>query len=88
MFSVPVVRFCLRPGPLCEARMAYHSVLSPPSSVLEFAYDLRRRKHEAARPEGYQAGSVLASYIHLHWGSAPEAAGQFVSHCAEWAKGR
>ena len=64
------------------------SVLSPPSSVFEFAYDLRGRKHEAARPEGYQAGSVLASYIHLHWGSAPEAAKQFVSHCAEWAKGR
>jgi cobyrinic acid a,c-diamide synthase len=58
------------------------------NSKLEFAYDLRRRKHEAARPEGYQAGSVLASYIHLHWGSAPEAAGQFVSHCAEWVKGR
>ncbi len=58
------------------------------NSKLEFAYDLRRRKHEAPRPEGYQAGSVLASYIHLHWGSAPEAAGQFVSHCAEWGKGR
>ncbi|MGA2028365.1 MAG: cobyrinate a,c-diamide synthase, partial [Syntrophobacteraceae bacterium] len=58
------------------------------NSKLEFAYDLRGRKHEAVRPEGYQAGSVLASYIHLHWGSAPEAAGQFVSHCAEWAKGR
>ncbi|MGO9415542.1 MAG: cobyrinate a,c-diamide synthase, partial [Syntrophobacteraceae bacterium] len=63
-------------------------VLHLPSSVLEFAYDLRGRKHEAARREGYQAGSVLASYIHLHWGSAPEAAGQFVGHCAEWAKGR
>ncbi|MGP0043309.1 MAG: cobyrinate a,c-diamide synthase [Syntrophobacteraceae bacterium] len=63
-------------------------VLHLTSSVLEFAYDLRGRKHEAARPEGYQAGSVLASYIHLHWGSAPEAAGQFVGHCAEWAKGR
>jgi len=58
------------------------------NSKLEFAYDLRGRKHEAARREGYQAGSVLASYIHLHWGSAPEAAGQFVGHCAEWAKGR
>jgi cobyrinic acid a,c-diamide synthase len=57
-------------------------------SKIEFAYDLRGRKHEAARPEGYQAGSVLASYIHLHWGSAPEAADQFVSHCAEWGKRR
>jgi cobyrinic acid a,c-diamide synthase len=51
---------------------------------LEFAYELRGRKGEVVRPEGYQAGSVLASYVHLHWGSAPEAAGQFVRHCAEW----
>src|SRR5208337_4352280 len=33
------------------------------NSNFEFAYDLRGRKHEAARSEGYQAGSVLASYI-------------------------
>jgi cobyrinic acid a,c-diamide synthase len=63
-------------------------VLYSEDSKLEFAYDLHRRKNEAARPEGYQAGSVLASYIHLHWGSAPEAAGQFVSYCAEWGKAR
>ncbi|SPF36681.1 cobyrinate a,c-diamide synthase [Syntrophobacter sp. SbD1] len=61
-----------------------HSDTGPASSPLEFAYELRRRKHEAARPEGYQSGSVLASYIHLHWGSAPEAAEQFVRHCALW----
>ena len=56
---------------------------------LDFAYELRRRKGGALpdSPEGYQAGSVLASYVHLHWGSAPEAADQFVRHCAKWAKG-
>jgi cobyrinic acid a,c-diamide synthase len=58
----------------------------PPSSVLEFAYELHGRKQEAARMEGYQAGSVLASYVHLHWGSAPEAADRFLSHCAEWER--
>jgi len=53
---------------------------------LEFAYELRSRRGEVnpGRPEGYQSGSVLASYIHLHWGSAPEAARQFVKTCAEW----
>jgi cobyrinic acid a,c-diamide synthase len=54
----------------------------------EFAYELRGHKGEAARFEGFQAGSVLASYIHLHWGSAPEAACQFVRHCAQWSGNR
>ncbi len=57
-------------------------------SSLEFAYDLRGRRTEVSRQEGYQVGSVLASYVHLHWGSAPEAAGRFVRQCAEWAKRR
>jgi cobyrinic acid a,c-diamide synthase len=55
---------------------------------IEFAYELRRRKGESERLEGYGVGSVLASYIHLHWGSAPEAADRFVTHCAEWEKRR
>ena len=55
---------------------------------LEFAYDLRGRKTESSRPEGFQVGSVLASYVHLHWGSAPEAAVRFVRECAEWDKRR
>lgn len=96
---------------------------------LELAYELRARKFERIREEGYmprqvssggrrqsgkpapqvtqsgepvphviQAGAtapqilqngkpplrVLASYIHLHFGSAPEAARNFVDRCAEW----
>ncbi|MCE5335169.1 MAG: cobyrinate a,c-diamide synthase [Desulfobacteraceae bacterium] len=51
------------------------------------AYELRGRKHESERPEGFQAGSVLASYVHLHWGSCPEAAVSFVEHCARWENG-
>jgi cobyrinic acid a,c-diamide synthase len=54
------------------------------TAEIDFAYDLRKRKHEAPRPEGYVMGSVLASYIHLHWGSAPRAAYAFVDRCAEW----
>jgi cobyrinic acid a,c-diamide synthase len=55
---------------------------------LEFAYELRGRRTEVSRLEGYQVGSVLASYVHLHWGSAPEAAERFVCQCAEWNKKR
>lgn len=48
---------------------------------LEFAYVLRKREMEAIRPEGYKMGSVLASYVHLHWGSAPGVPGAFVKQC-------
>lgn len=36
---------------------------------------------ETGRAEGYGRGRVLASYIHLHFGSCPEAAGAFVEWC-------
>jgi cobyrinic acid a,c-diamide synthase len=51
----------------------------------EFAYELQGRKLRAARMEGYSTGSVLASYVHLHWGSAPEAAENFVDRCRKWS---
>jgi cobyrinic acid a,c-diamide synthase len=50
-------------------------------------YELSGRKHQDVRPEGYVAGSVLASYIHLHWGSAPGAGKAFVKHCAVYGEG-
>lgn len=54
----------------------------------ERAYELRARKFEAPRLEGYLAGPVLASYIHLHWGSAPEAPAAFVKRCMDFRDGR
>lgn len=86
--EVVLRRQCLLGGPGMVIRgheFHYSEIVDlPSSSVLEFAYELRGRSQGASRPEGYKAGSVLASYIHLHWGSAPEAAERFVGHCAEW----
>ena len=89
--EVVLRRQCLLGGPGSVIRgheFHYSEIVEPETNGFVYAYELRRRKHEASRPEGYQTGSVLASYIHLHWGSAPEAARQFVSRCAEWEKGR
>lgn len=45
-------------------------------------YDVRRRRDGLASPEGYATRNVLASYVHAHWASCPEAAGGFVRACA------
>ena len=63
---------------------------------LDLVYELRKRKQHARRAEGYGVGSVLASYIHLHWGSGPAAGAAFVERCSSfheakrrgWAPGR
>jgi cobyrinic acid a,c-diamide synthase len=89
--EVVLRRQCLLGGPGSVIRgheFHYSEIVEQEQNTeVELVYDLHMRKHEAARLEGYRKGSVLASYIHLHWGSAPEAAHRFVSHCAEWAKG-
>lgn len=52
--------------------------------ALTLVYRIRRRKFGNDRAEGYQVGSVLASYVHLHWGSAPAAAAVFVERCRKF----
>lgn len=51
---------------------------------LSFAYRIRKRKLELERQEGYMKGSMLASYVHLHWGSNPSAAVTFVEQCRKY----
>jgi cobyrinic acid a,c-diamide synthase len=48
---------------------------------LELAYELQGRHGRAPVCEGYQLGSVLASYVHLHFGSAREVAQNWVARC-------
>jgi cobyrinic acid a,c-diamide synthase len=88
--EVVLRRQCLlgEPGDVIRGHEFHYSEIIEPQSDagIDLAYDLRKRKHEASRPEGYQKGSVLASYIHLHWGSAPEAPYRFARRCAEWKK--
>jgi cobyrinic acid a,c-diamide synthase len=45
-------------------------------------YAVRRRRGGEIQAEGYTTGHVLASYVHAHWASNPEAAEGFVRACA------
>ncbi len=65
----------------------YSEIVEGPGETPELAYELRARKFEHPRSEGYLAGGVLASYVHLHWGSNPGAARRFVECCARYEPG-
>lgn len=90
--EVVLRRGCLlgEPGTIIRGHEFHYSEITefPETSELEYAYELHKRKHEASRMEGFGICSVLASYVHLHWGSAPGAAQSFVKSCAEWNRRR
>ncbi len=55
------------------------STLDAPPQEDESVY---RVVNQGGRPDGFRAGSVWASYVHVHLGSAPGLASRFVETCA------
>jgi len=51
-------------------------------------YDVADRAGKTAVSEGYQVNNTLGSYIHLHFGSCPDAAAHFVKSCLEYRNKR
>jgi cobyrinic acid a,c-diamide synthase len=45
-------------------------------------YSLKRRRNAEVTPEGFQSGTILASYVHAHFASRPDAAKRFASIAA------
>ncbi len=62
----------------------YSEIVNFDGTDQDFAYELNGRGGATSRLEGYSKGSVLASYIHLHWGSLPQAPATFVRACANF----
>lgn len=56
----------------------YSELLTAPEDW-ERAYSVRYRRSGAPVAEGFQSGSVLASYAHLHFASRPHAVARFVA---------
>ena len=69
----------LRAGEQVRGHEFHWSVLQEPPDAAGAAY---RVLNQAGRAEGFRAGSVWASYIHVHLGSRPGLAQRFVNACA------
>ncbi len=51
-------------------------------------YRMTDRAGEDQAAEGFVVGQTLGSYVHLHFGSCPQAAQHFVTACRRWAAGK
>ena len=69
----------LRAGETVRGHEFHWSVLQESPDAAGAAY---RVINQDGRPEGFRAGSVWASYIHIHLGSRPGLAPRFVDTCA------
>lgn len=58
----------------------HYSELAGAPTDCELAYSLHYRRSGRPAAEGFQRGSVLASYAHLHFASRPDAVAHFVNH--------
>ncbi|MFO8010944.1 MAG: cobyrinate a,c-diamide synthase [Dehalococcoidia bacterium] len=41
--------------------------------------------HPVERREGYSNGNIMASYVHLHFGTDPDLARNFIKSCRDWS---
>ncbi|BCR03735.1 cobyrinate a,c-diamide synthase [Desulfuromonas versatilis] len=72
-------------GTVARGHEFHYSEMALPPEV-ERVYRMTRRAGVDAGEEGYRIGNTLGSYVHLHFGSNPQLARNFVEFCRH-AKG-
>jgi len=73
-----------RRGETLRGHEFHYSKLVSIDPNYRWAFKLTGGKGEAERPEGFEAGNLLASYLHLHMAGNPAAAARFVARCQSW----
>jgi cobyrinic acid a,c-diamide synthase len=64
----------------------YSRIAEDRSPAQEGIYQVSSRRGSGEETEGYWKQRTLGSYIHLHWGSNPDAAANLVDACRTWTK--
>ncbi len=75
-------------GRVIRGHEFHYSELSSGSRDIESVYRVSDRTHLRKMREGFQVGHCLGSYIHLHFGSCPEAARDYVASCRRYNQER
>ena len=75
----------LNAGKKARGHEFHYSIWQHPEEIRSTAYQLTPRKGVASTSEGHVDGNLLASYVHLHFGSNTNLAGNFVARCLDLA---
>jgi cobyrinic acid a,c-diamide synthase len=73
-------------GMVIRGHEFHYSELAPGGTSGETAYIVSDRSGSSRACEGFLRNRALGSYVHLHFGSAPRAAGNFVENCRYFLK--
>ncbi len=76
------------PGRVIRGHEFHYSEISERPQTLTTSYAIKDRTGRGETGEGFQSRCTLGSYVHLHWGSCPEAAQDFVKACRRYQKER
>jgi cobyrinic acid a,c-diamide synthase len=74
----------LAKGQTARGHEFHWSALDREPAQPDAAYEIIKQDAEN-NYEGYQARSLVASYVHLHFASNPSIARNFVANCAAWS---
>ena len=71
------------PSTMIRGHEFHYSDISAPDEDARSVYKVMDRRGWLPETQGYMKNRVLGSYVHVHFGSNPEAAAAFVAACAE-----
>ncbi|MFH2093567.1 MAG: cobyrinate a,c-diamide synthase [Pseudomonadota bacterium] len=71
-------------GDVIRGHEFHYSSLENPKIETENIYQVASRAGQQVQVKGYQVGNTLGSYLHLHFGSNPDCARQFVASCSAY----
>ena len=74
-------------GSLIKGHEFHYSELRGGGSSLR-AYLLKKEGEGAPRPDGFAAGNLLASYMHIHFAGCPREAVSFINTCVKYRKSK